>query len=68
MEWASEGNQVNATSPGNIPTLTAHLPRILPWHDKWDDKNLMGRLGEVEDLQGAVVYLRSTLTTLAFSL
>ena len=59
VEWSQYGIRVNAIAPGNILTPAAELPEIKPWHKKWADMNPMGRLGEVDDLQGAVVFLSS---------
>ena len=59
VEWAQHGIRVNAIGPGNIRTPAAERPEIRPWLKTWADMNPIGRLGEVEDLQGAVVFLAS---------
>ena len=58
VEWAEHGIRVNAIAPGNILTGT-EPPEIKPWQKKWADMNPMGSLGEVTDLQGAIVFLAS---------
>ena len=59
VEWAPHGVRVNAIAPGNILTPAAERPEMKPWHQKWADMNPTGRLGKVDDLQGAVVFLAS---------
>lgn len=62
-EWAKRGVRVNCISPGYTRTsLTADLlatpigQEMLP---EWMRMTPMGRMGEVTDLQGAVVFLAS---------
>ena len=59
VEWAPHGLRVNAIAPGNILTPAAELPEIRQWHKTWADMNPTGRMGTVEDLRGAVVFLAS---------
>ena len=59
VEWAQHGIRVNAIAPGNIRTPAAERPEMKPFLEQWADMNPMGRLGEVEDLQGAIVFLAS---------
>ena len=59
VEWAQKGIRVNSISPGNILTPAAYEPETLPWHKKWADMNPMGRLGEIDDLKGPVIFLAS---------
>ncbi len=62
-EWASRGVRVNSISPGY--TRTRLLDDLLAtpigksMMPKWMSMTPMGRPAEVEDLQGAVVYLAS---------
>jgi NAD(P)-dependent dehydrogenase (short-subunit alcohol dehydrogenase family) len=58
-EWADRGVRVNCISPGYILTEMNRKPHVIPLHSIWIDKTPMGRLGEVEDLMAAVVYLAS---------
>jgi len=62
-EWAPRGVRVNSISPGYTRTLlvdelleTPEGKTVLP---KWLERTPMGKLGEVTDLQGAVVFLAS---------
>lgn len=59
-EWADRGVRVNCISPGIIRTaLIDANPALRPLVDRWIADIPMGRLGEVTDLQAAVVYLAS---------
>ena len=59
-EWADRGIRVNAISPGIIRTaLIEQSPALAPLVDEWVASIPAGRLGEVTDLQGAIVYLAS---------
>jgi len=56
-EWAPRGIRVNSISPGYTRTpLTATLGGL---QAGWIERIPLGRMGEVADLQGAVVYLAS---------
>ncbi|KAG8964612.1 hypothetical protein FRC03_001576 [Tulasnella sp. 419] len=61
VEWAPHNIRVNALSPGYM--LTA-LTRAVMEKDqelkrKWESLTPMGRMGEPEDLKGAIIYLAS---------
>ena len=60
-EWAPRGIRVNSISPGYTKTkLVEELletPEGKSMEPKWRGLTPMGRLGEVRDLQGAIVYL-----------
>ncbi|ATY11247.1 short-chain dehydrogenase [Amycolatopsis sp. AA4] len=59
-EWADRGVRVNCISPGIIRTaLIETNPALAPLVERWVADIPMGRLGEVTDLQAAVVYLAS---------
>ncbi len=62
-EWAARGVRVNSISPGYMrtPLLDALLasPEGQQMGGQWVEMTPAGRLGEVTDLQGAVVYLAS---------
>jgi len=59
-EWAKYGINVNSISPGYMRTplivQNESVKKMVPF---WIDQTPMKRLGEVEDLQGAIVYLAS---------
>ncbi|KAG9128527.1 hypothetical protein FRC07_005894 [Ceratobasidium sp. 392] len=61
VEWAKSGIRVNALSPGYM--LTSLTRTILDKNEElkntWVNLTPMGRMGEPEDLKGAVVYLAS---------
>ena len=57
-EWADRGVRVNCISPGIIRTaLIEQSEALRPLVDEWLGQIPMGRLGEVTDLQAAIVYL-----------
>ncbi|GGM36463.1 SDR family NAD(P)-dependent oxidoreductase [Dactylosporangium sucinum] len=57
-EWADRGVRVNAISPGIIRTaLIEQSPALAPLVATWVSGIPLARLGEVDDLQAAVVYL-----------
>ena len=59
-EWIPHGVYVNALSPGYIVTEMADNPHIREnLQPTWLRDTPIGRMGTVEDLQGAVIYLAS---------
>ncbi|KAJ3850233.1 hypothetical protein EV368DRAFT_84756 [Lentinula lateritia] len=61
VEWAKKNVRVNVLSPGYMATK---LTRTILNHDPelkktWESLTPMGRIGEPEDLAGAIVYLAS---------
>jgi NAD(P)-dependent dehydrogenase (short-subunit alcohol dehydrogenase family) len=57
-EWADRGIRVNCISPGIINTaLIATNEALRPLVVEWVKQIPLGRLGEVSDLQAAIVYL-----------
>ena len=59
-EWAPYGIRVNSISPGYILTaLVNKIPEVAQHLPFWTELTPVGRLGQVEDLQGAVVFLAS---------
>ncbi|KAG7092843.1 hypothetical protein E1B28_009157 [Marasmius oreades] len=61
VEWAKKGVRVNVLSPGYMATnITKTILRQDPERKKiWETMTPMGRIGEPEDLAGAIVYLAS---------
>ncbi|EJD00132.1 NAD-binding protein [Fomitiporia mediterranea MF3/22] len=61
VEWARKNVRVNALSPGYMQTRLTR--KVLEQDDevnrKWKSMTPMGRLGEPDDLDGAVVFLSS---------
>lgn len=59
-EWADRGIRVNCISPGIIRTaLIEESTTLAPLVEEWISTIPAGRLGDVSDLQGGVVYLAS---------
>jgi NAD(P)-dependent dehydrogenase (short-subunit alcohol dehydrogenase family) len=59
-EWAPHGIRVNCISPGYILTaLVSKIPEVAQHLPFWTELTPVGRLGQVEDLQGAIVFLAS---------
>ena len=61
VEWAKKGVRINTLSPGYMLTK---LTRTILSHDQelkktWESLTPMGRMGEPEDLAGAIVFLAS---------
>jgi NAD(P)-dependent dehydrogenase (short-subunit alcohol dehydrogenase family) len=60
-EWADRGVRVNCMSPGIIRTaLIEQSKELAPLVNEWVASIPAGRLGEVSDLQGGIVYLASS--------
>jgi len=61
VEWAKDGIRVNSLSPGYM--LTALTRAVLAdkqdLKTQWENMTPMGRMGNPEDLKGAIVYLAS---------
>jgi len=58
VEWAQYGIRVNSISPGYIKTemTKSTMAHLFP---TWESLTPLGRLGETEELRGAVIYLAS---------
>lgn len=62
MEWVEFGIRVNAISPGYIATpISTETPKELK--DAWMPRIPMHRMGEPEELIGAILYLASDAST-----
>ncbi len=62
-EWADRGVRVNCISPGIVRTpLIMNSPDLAPLVSRWLQDIPMGRLCELEDLQGAAIYLASEMS------
>lgn len=61
VELATKGVRVNCLSPGYILTSLTKtiLDKDTALRDTWVSLTPQGRLGEPEDLKGAIVYLSS---------
>lgn len=60
-EWADRGVRVNCISPGIVRTaLIEESETLRPLVDRWVNDIPAGRLAEVSDLQGAVVFMASS--------
>ncbi|KAK4528111.1 hypothetical protein GAYE_SCF51G6045 [Galdieria yellowstonensis] len=65
-EWADRGVHVNCISPGYINTPITNTPALKSVMDYWIRLTPANRLGEVEDLQGPVVFLASDASSFMF--
>lgn len=65
IEWGPHGIRVNTIAPTFIRTPLAEKTLAVPERRKWVlDKIKLGRIGEVEDIMGAVVFLASEAAAL----
>jgi len=59
-EWAKHGIRVNCISPGyTITPLVNTIPEVKELLPLWAKLTPLGRLGQVDDLKGAIVFLAS---------
>lgn len=58
-EWARYGIRVNSISPGYIDTILNAGDSLAPARKIWADRNPMGRMGEPDELIGAIILLCS---------
>eukprot|EP01083_Nonionella_stella_P173302 597509_1 len=61
-EWADRGIRVNCLSPGPIRSTMAELGKTEKLGSRWLPAIPQGRLAEVTDLQGGIVFLASTVS------
>ncbi len=65
MEWGKQGIRVNTVCPTFVRTELTEATFANPEGRAWiEDKIKLGRVGEVEDLMGAVIYLASDASSL----
>lgn len=56
MEWGRRGINVNAIAPGWFPTRMASAS-INAYRERFEERTALGRLGELEELRGAFIFL-----------
>ncbi len=65
IEWGPDQIRVNTICPTFIRTPLGEQTLAIPERRKWiEDKIKLGRVGEVEDIMGAVLYLASDASAL----
>lgn len=62
-EWAPHNIRVNCISPGYTLTELVRQEPIVHMHDYWKSLTPTARLGEVEELTGALIYLASAASS-----
>ncbi|KAL0062021.1 hypothetical protein AAF712_011099 [Marasmius tenuissimus] len=60
-EWARHGIRVNTVSPGYMDTILNHGEGLEECRNIWASRNPMARMGNPEELTGAIVLLLSSL-------
>ncbi|KIK56884.1 hypothetical protein GYMLUDRAFT_61730 [Collybiopsis luxurians FD-317 M1] len=58
-EWSSYGIRVNSISPGYMDTILNEGDGLAAARAIWADRNPLGRMGDVEELSGAIILLSS---------
>ncbi len=58
MEWGRRGVNVNAIAPGWFPTRMA-AASISAYRERFEERTALGRLGELDELRGAFIFLSS---------
>ncbi|KAF5356724.1 hypothetical protein D9757_012526 [Collybiopsis confluens] len=58
-EWASYGIRVNSISPGYMDTILNEGEGLAAARTIWAERNPLGRMGDVEELSGAIILLCS---------
>lgn len=65
VEWGPDRIRINTICPTFIRTPLGEQTLAIPERRKWiEDKIKLGRVGEVEDIMGAVIYLASDAAAL----
>jgi len=66
VEWAGRGVRVNSISPGYVETALTARSRAMPERlDEWLQRTPMGRIGQPEEIAGAVLFLASDASSYA---
>src|SRR5690606_34281309 len=66
VEWAQRGVRVNSVSPGYVETpLTARSRAIPERLEEWLRRTPMGRVGQPDEIAGAVLFLASDAASYA---
>ena len=64
VEWAEYGINVNAVSPGMVPTEANERALVMPGiRERNEAFTPMGRLGKPEEIRGAVIFLASAASS-----
>ena len=58
MEWGRRGVNVNGIAPGWFPTRMA-AASISAYRERFEERTALGRLGELDELRGAFIFLSS---------
>lgn len=58
-EWAVHGIRVNSVSPGYMDTILNEGDGLAEGRKIWYSRNPMGRMGNPEELMGAIILLTS---------
>ena len=58
-EWAVHGIRVNSISPGYLDTILNAGDGLADFRPQWAARCPMGRMGDVEEVTGAVIFLSS---------
>lgn len=65
IEWGKQGIRINTLCPTFIRTPLAEQTLAIPERRAWiEDKIKLGRVGEIEDIMGAVIYLATDASAL----
>ncbi|KAL1957009.1 hypothetical protein VTO42DRAFT_6386 [Malbranchea cinnamomea] len=61
MEWGPKGIRVNSLCPGHTftPMVEENLADNPSLQKKWEEENMLGRLGHPEEFTGAVIFMLS---------
>ena len=64
VEWADRGIRVNTISPGYTETALTAVSRAIPERlASWKAKTPLGRIGQPDEMAGAILYLASNASS-----